>query len=432
MHNYLWVSNGRVIDPHNKRDAIGDVFAKNGKIVDSLSSDEKEIAHRIDAEGLIVCPGFIDIHVHLREPGQTQKESIATGTMAAAAGGVTTVVCMPNTAPCTDNSGTIQLIKDIAKREGIVTVLPTGTITVGRQGQKLAPIGSLKNAGVVAISDDGECVQNNEIMRRAAEYASMFDLPIMDHCQDMSLTHNSVMNEGEMSTKLGLQGWPNAAEDIIIARNIILSSYSGAHIHMQHISSAYSVDMLRRAKERGVNVTAEVTPHHLALTEDLLKDYDTNCKMNPPLRTEKDRQALIAGLLDGTIDVIATDHAPHTNYEKDVEFDKAPFGIIGLETLLPICLEVLVKAGKCDLNFLISRLTEKPAQLLKLNKGKLTEGMDADITVFNPEESWTYTPDKVHSRSCNSPWLNQRLTGKVHYTFVGGNLVYPKKAVVSG
>lgn len=425
MHNnYLWISNGRVIDPLNKRDAIGEVFAKNGKIVNSLSEEEKEIAHRVDAEGLIVSPGFIDIHVHLREPGQTHKESIATGTMAAAAGGVTTVVCMPNTNPCTDNSGTIQLIRDIAKRDGVVTVLTTGTITVGRQGQKLAPIGSLKNAGVVAISDDGECVQNNEIMRRAAEYATMFDLPIMDHCQDMSLTHNAVMNEGEMSTKLGLQGWPNSAEDIIVARNIILSSYSGAHIHMQHISSAYSVDMLRRAKERGVNVTAEVTPHHLALTEDVLKNYNTNCKMNPPLRTEKDRQALITGLLDGTIDIIATDHAPHTNYEKDIEFDKAPFGIIGLETLLPVCLEVLVKSGKCDLNFLISRLTEKPAKLLKLDKGSLSEGMDADIVIFNPDESWTYEAEKNHSRSNNSPWINQELTGKVHYTFVNGNLVY--------
>lgn len=428
MHNYLWISNGRVIDPVNKRDAIGNIFIKEGKIVASLTNEEKELAHRIDAQGLIVCPGFIDIHVHLREPGQTHKESIATGSQAAAAGGVTTVVCMPNTSPCTDNSGTIQLIKDIAKRDAIVNVLTTGTITIGRQGQKLAPIGSLKNAGVVAITDDGDCVQNNEIMRRAAEYAHMFNLPIMDHCQDSALTHNAVMNEGKVSTNLGLQGWPNAAEDIIVARNIILSSYTGAHIHMQHISSAYSVDMLRRAKERGINVTAEVTPHHLALTEDSLKDYNTNFKMNPPLRTEVDREALITGLLDGTIDVIATDHAPHTDYEKDVEFDKAPFGIIGLETLLPICLEVLVKPGKCDLNFLISRLTEKPAQLLKLNKGSLSEGADADVTIFNPDESWVFSSDKICSRSHNSPWLNQTLIGKVHYTIVNGNLVYFKKA----
>lgn len=424
MHNYLWISSGRVVDPVNKRDAIGDIFIKEGKVVSSLTSEEKELAHRIDAQGLVVCPGFIDIHVHLREPGQTHKESIASGTMAAAAGGITTVVCMPNTSPCTDNSGTIQLIKDIAKRDALVNVLITGTITVGRQGQKLAPIGSLKNAGIVAISDDGECVQNNEIMRRAAEYANMFDLPIMDHCQDLSLTHNSVMNEGIISTKLGLQGWPNAAEDIIVARNIILSTYTGAHIHMQHISSAYSVDMLRRAKERGVNVTAEVTPHHLALTEDCLKEYGTDFKMNPPLRTEADREALIAGLLDGTIDVIATDHAPHTNYEKNVEFDRAPFGIIGLETLLPICLEALIKTNKCDLCFLISKLTEKPAKLLKLDKGSLSEGADADITIFNPEEQWTLTADKLHSRSSNSPWLNKKLIGKVHYTFVSGNLVH--------
>lgn len=422
--NFLWINNGRIIDPINKRDAIGDVFAKNGKIVSSLTTEEKEKAHRIDAQGLVVCPGFIDIHVHLRDPGQTHKESISSGTLAAAAGGVTTVVCMPNTNPPTDNSGTIQLIKDIAKREALVNVLTTGTITIGRKGEKLAPIGSFKNAGVVAISDDGECVQNNEIMRRAAEYANMFGLPIMDHCQDMSLTHGAVMNEGVVSTKLGLQGWPNAAEDIIVARNIIISSYTGAHIHMQHLSSASSVDMLRQAKERGVNVTAEVTPHHLALTEDSIKDYNTNFKMNPPLRTEEDRQALIAGLLDGTIDIIATDHAPHTNYEKDVEFDKAPFGIIGLETMLPVCLQVLVHSGKCDLPFLISRLTKRPAALLKLNKGTLSEDADADITIFNPEESWILSPEKIHSRSHNSPWLNQNLTGRVHYTFVGGNLVY--------
>ncbi len=424
MQGYLWIVNGRVIDPVNKRDAIGEVFAKNGKIVASLTAEEKEEAHRIDAEGLVVCPGFVDIHVHFRDPGQTNKESIATGTMAAAAGGVTTVVCMPNTSPAADNAGTIQLIKDTAKREGVVNVFTTGTITVERKGEKLAPIGSFKNAGVVAITDDGDCVQNNEIMRRAAEYASMFGLPIMDHCQDMALTQGAVMNEGVMSAKLGLQGWPNAAEDIIVARNIIISSYTGAHIHMQHISSGYSVDMLRRAKERGVNVTAEVTPHHLALTEEAIKDYSTNCKMNPPLRTEEDRQALIAGLLDGTIDIIATDHAPHTNYEKDVEFDKAPFGIIGLETLLPICLQALVHSGKCDLPFLISRLTQCPAALLKIDKGSLSEGADADITIFNPEESWVFSLDKIHSRSYNSPWINQGLKGRVRYTFVKGNLVY--------
>lgn len=425
-HNYLWISNGHIIDPANNRNAIGDLFVKNGKIASSLSAEEKEKAHRIDATNLVVCPGFIDAHVHLREPGQTHKESIATGTLAAAAGGVTTLVCMPNTSPPADNTGTIELIKETAKRTGIVNVLPTGTITVGRKGEKLAPIGSLKNAGIVAITDDGDCVQNNEIMRRAAEYANMFGLPIMDHCQDASLTHGATMNEGVLSTKLGLQGWPNAAEDIIVTRNIILSSYTGAHIHMQHISSAYSVESLRQAKKKGINVTAEVTPHHLALTEDSIKDYNTHFKMNPPLRTEKDRQALITGLLDGTLDIIATDHAPHTNYEKDVEFDKAPFGIIGLQTLLPISLEILVHSNKCDLPFLISKLTQAPASLLKLNKGTLSEGADADITLFNPSESWTLSPDKILSRSHNSPWLNQKLTGRVHHTIVAGKLVFSK------
>ena len=311
------IKNGRIIDPKNSRDEVGDLFIKDGKIVDSLTDEELKSAELTDASGQIVTPGLVDVHVHLREPGQTHKETIETGSWAAAAGGFTTIVCMPNTSPPADTAGTIQYINDAVTRSAVVNVYPTGCITQGRLGEKLAPIGSLKRAGVVAITDDGDCVQNNEIMRRALEYCKMFDLPIMDHCQDMALTQGAVMNEGEWSIRLGLKGWPAAAEDIIVARNALLSEMTGAHVHMQHISSAGAVEVMRRAKQRNVNVTAEATPHHLALTDACIKDYSTNHKMNPPLRTERDRQALIEGLKDGTLDIVATYHAPHTTYEKD-------------------------------------------------------------------------------------------------------------------
>jgi len=285
----LWIKNARIIDPATKRDERGDLLVKNGRIVDALSAAERKRAKVIDADGLVACPGLVDVHVHFREPGQTHKETIATGTHAAAAGGFTTVVCMPNTSPPASTPGTIQYINDAIKRDAVVKVYPTGCITVDMKGQALAPIGSLKRAGVVAITDDGDCVQSNELMRRACEYAKMFDLPIMDHCQDHSMTQGAVMNEGVVSTRLGLRGWPNAAEDLIVARNIILSTYTGAHIHMQHISSKNSVELIRRAKSRHILVSAEATPHHLALTDEALGTYDTNFKMNPPLRTEEDR-----------------------------------------------------------------------------------------------------------------------------------------------
>jgi len=310
----LWISNARVIDPASKRDSVGDLFIKDGKIVAALSPAEKKKAKKIDAQGLVACPGLVDIHVHFREPGQMHKETIETGSRAGAAGGFTTVVCMPNTAPVADTAGTIQQIKDSIARTACIKVYQTGCITVGMKGQALAPIGSLKRAGVIAITDDGDCVQSNELMRRACEYAKMFDLPIMDHCQDHSMTIGAVMNEGAVSTRLGLKGWPNAAEDLIVARNCILSEYTGAHIHMQHISSRASVDILRRAKARGVRVTGEATPHHIALTDECLATYDTHFKMNPPLRTEEDRVAIIEGLRDGTLDILATDHAPHTDF----------------------------------------------------------------------------------------------------------------------
>lgn len=425
MNNrYLWIRGGHVVDPATGRDGPGDVFAADGCIVAELPAEAREQARVVDATGLVVAPGMVDIHVHLREPGQTHKENIATGTAAAAAGGFTTVVCMPNTTPVVDSVGTIQSILDAIERDACVKVLPTGCITMGQKGEQLAPIGSLHRAGVIAITDDGRCVQDNELMRRALEYAHMFGLCVMDHCQDYALTRDAVMNEGHWSLRLGLRGWPSAAEDIIVARNIVLSHYTGAHIHLQHISSAYSVDLIRRAKGRGVRITGEASPHHLHLTDESIRTYDTRFKMNPPLRTEDDRQALIAGVLDGTLDCIATDHAPHTDDEKDAEFDRAPFGVTGLETALAVSLEVLFHSGKTSLSHVVDLLTRKPAGVLGLKAGSLEPGRDADIVLFDPNESWTVDVDRFQSRSSNSPWVGQQLRGRVRGTYVRGHQVW--------
>lgn len=424
------ITNARVIDPAAKRDASGELFIRDGVFVARPSAAELKKAKKIDASGLVAAPGLVDIHVHLREPGQTHKETIETGTRAAAAGGFTSVVCMPNTAPVADSAGTIQLIKDSAARSACIHVYPTGCITVGMKGQALAPIGSLKRAGVIAITDDGDCVQSNELMRRACEYARMFGLPIMDHCQDHSMTVGAVMNEGKMSVKLGLKGWPNAAEDLIVARNCILSEYTGAHIHMQHVSSRASVDILRRAKARGVKVTGEACPHHIALTDESLATYDTHFKMNPPLRTEEDRLAIIAGLKDGTLDILATDHAPHTPDEKDREFDLAPNGILGLETALAVSLEILVRQNKFKLATLVDLWTRKPAELLGLPAGTLAEGAPADLVLFDPEAEWTYDAAQGFSKSRNSPWSGQKLRGRVRATYVSGRLVFDGRTIL--
>ncbi len=420
----LWIRNARIIDPAVKRDATGDLYIVDGKLADTLSDDQRKNARQIDAAGLVACPGLVDIHVHFREPGQTHKETIGTGSRAAAAGGFTTVVCMPNTSPVADNAGTIQFIKDAALRDAVVKIYPTGCITVGMKGEALSPIGSLKRMGVVAITDDGECVQSNELMRRACEYAKMFDLPLMDHCQDASMTRGAVMNEGIVSTRLGLRGWPHAAEDLIVARNVILSTHTGAQIHLQHISSRYSVEIIRRAKADGIKITAEATPHHLALTDESLASYDTNFKMNPPLRTEADRAAIIAGLRDGTLDCISTDHAPHTDYEKDKEFDYAPNGILGLETSLPVCLDILMRQNQFTLPEVIALLTHRSAQILNLAAGTLAAGAAADVCLFDPNESWIYEAAAGFSKSRNSPWDRQTMTGRVRTTIVDGRVVF--------
>ncbi|MEM8868248.1 MAG: dihydroorotase [Verrucomicrobiota bacterium] len=424
MATILWITGGRIIDPANNRDEIADLYAIDGRLVDSLTDAQTKEATKIDASGLVVAPGLVDIHVHFRDPGQTHKEDIQTGSWAAAAGGFTTVVCMPNTSPVCDNAGTIQRIMDKAAKDAVIRVLPTGCLTIGMNGESLAPTGQLKNAGVVAMTDDGKCVQSNELMRRAVEYAKMFDLPVMDHCQDASLTEGAVMNEGEWSLKLGLRGWPRAAEDIIVARNVILAELTGAHIHMQHVSSATSVDILRRALERGAPVSGEASPHHIEFTDGCLENYDTGFKMNPPLRTDADREALIEGLCDGTLACIATDHAPHSPTEKDQEFDAAPFGIIGLENSLASSLTTLYHNQRLSLSEVIALMTHKGAEICKLDAGTLSEGASADICILDPDEEWTVDAAQFYSKSKNCPWHGKTLKGKVKATYYQGKEVY--------
>lgn len=424
MSQTTWIKGGRIVDPKNNRDAVEDLFIADGKIVERPSQSDLDTATVIDASGLVVAPGLVDLHVHYRVPGQTHKETIFTGTSAAAAGGFTSVVCMPNTSPPADTAGTIQYIKDAVKREAVVNVFPTGCITVGMAGEQLAPTGSLSSAGAVAISDGGKCVQNNGLMRRAVEYAHMFDIPVIDHCEDYDLAYDGVMNEGFVSTKLGLRSIPKEAEDVIVSRNVILSAKTGAHIHLQHISSKNAIDIIRRAKARGINVTAEATPHHIAFSDTEVESFDTHFKMNPPLRAEPDRIALLDGLEDGTIDCIATGHAPHTDYEKDVEFDSAPFGVIGLETALGATLAQLYHSKRLSLSGTLSLLTFRPSEILKLGKGTLSLGADADIAIIDPDLEWTPTKNSFHSKSANSPWIDRPLKGKTIKTLVSGKLVY--------
>lgn len=418
MKGEFIVKNARVVDPSQNIDEVRSVFVRGGKFVESVSKSAKTI----DAKGLVLAPGFVDLHVHLRDPGQTAKETVATGTAAAAAGGWTSIVAMPNTSPAADNPSTIRLINDIISETAVVKVYQSGCITEGRNGEKLAPLGSLKSMGVRAITDDGSCVQSAEIMRNAMQYAKMFGLFVMDHCQESTLTSSGQIHEGEWSVRLGLGGWPSAAEDIIVSRDVILALYTKSHIHLQHISSSLSVDIIRRAKKRGISVSAEATPHHLALTDACLADFDTNYKMCPPLRSEDDRKALIKGVVDGTIEVIATDHAPHTETEKDREFNIAPFGITGSETAFSICHEVLVRSKKIGISKLVELMSTRPAQLLGVDAGTLKIGSPADFVLIDENAEWTYS--NPVSRSKNSPWLGKKLRGRVMRTFVDGREVF--------
>jgi dihydroorotase len=413
------IRGGRIIDPANGRDEVADLYIANGKFA---ASGDGEI---IDASGLIVAPGLIDIHVHFREPGFGWKETIESGARAAAAGGFTTVVCMPNTSPVADSPGTIAWIKDRAAEVASVNVLPTGAISKGLAGEELAPIGSLAAAGVVAITDDGKCVQNNELMRRAVEYARMVGVPVFDHCQDYNLVGNGVVHEGYWSTLLGLPCWPAAGEEAIVARNILLAELCDHHIHCQHISSAGSVRLLREARARGVKVSGEVCPHHIALTDESIQNFDANYKMNPPLRSRRDVEALLEGIGDGTLTILASDHAPHAKFEKEVEFDQAPFGIVGLETELGLFIDLLVhKTQTIDLPRLIEMYTTEPVRLLGLEAGTLREGAVADVTLIDPEREWTVKTDQFETLSCNTPFNAWKLKGRAVRTIVRGETVW--------
>jgi dihydroorotase len=420
------IRKGRVIDPANRRDEIVDLVIVDGRIAEkSAIRDPKPAIEEIDASGLIVAPGLIDIHVHLREPGFGHKETIESGARAAAAGGFTTIVCMPNTSPVADNPSTITWIKERAASAACVNVLPTGAISKNLAGEELAPIGSLAQACVVAITDDGHCVQNHELMRRAVEYARMVDVPVLDHCQDYNLVGNGVVNEGYWSTLLGLPGWPAAGEEAIVMRNILLAELCDHQIHCQHVTTAGSVRLLREARARGVKISGEVCPHHVALTDEAIQNFDTNYKMNPPLRAQADVDALLGGIGDGTLSILCSDHAPHANFEKEVEFDAAPFGIVGLETELGLFLDLLVhKHRKIDIARLIEMYTVAPAKLLKLTAGTLAIGAPADVTLIDPDLEWTVKIDKFESASRNSPFDGWKLKGCAVRTIVRGKTVW--------
>jgi len=420
------IRGGRIIDPANERDEIADLLIVDGRLaplsqLSTLNSQPDEI----DASNLIVSPGLIDLHVHLREPGFGWKETIESGARAAAAGGFTTIVCMPNTSPVADSPSTIAWIKDRAAKVACVNVLATGAISKGLMGEELAPIGSLRQAGVVAITDDGQCIQNNELMRRAVEYARMVGLPVFDHCQDYNLVGNGVVHEGYWSTLLGLPGWPSAGEEAIVMRNVLLAELCDHHIHCQHISAAGSVRILREARARGVKISGEVCPHHIALTDDAIQNFDTNCKMNPPLRTKEDVVALLGGIADGTLGFLASDHAPHAKFEKEVEFDAAPFGIVGLETELGLFLDLLVHKNKTiDLPRLIEMFTVNPARLLQIGAGTLSPGRTADVTVIDPELEWTFEASASPSLSRNTPFDGWKMKGRAVRTIVAGGTVW--------
>jgi dihydroorotase len=418
----LIIKNGRIIDPSMDRDEIADLYVIGGRISAQPPDGPCET---IEARNLVVAPGLIDIHVHLREPGQSHKETVETGTHAAAAGGFSSIVCMPNTDPPADSASTITWITDRIRECALVNVFPTGAITKGLNGEEMAPIGSMVQAGIVAITDDGHCVQNHEVMRRAVEYAQMFDLAVMDHCQDYNMVGGGVMHEGYWSTVLGLAGWPRTAEEIVVARNILLSELCGTRIHCQHLSSGGSVRLLRDARARGIPVTGELCPHHIALTDEFVSSFDTNYKMNPPLRSQQDVEALIEGVADGTITLLGSDHAPHAFFEKEVEFDRAPFGILGLETELALFLTILVHRTKAiDLSRLITMYTVNPANLVRLPKGTLGPGADADVTLIDPGLEWTFRNQDSFSRSRNTPFDRWELKGRAVRTIVAGKTVW--------
>jgi dihydroorotase len=416
---------GRVVDPSQNLDQVADLLIMNGR-VEAVGQNlgAPDGAQVIGLGGRVVAPGLIDLHVHFREPGQEDLETVATGAMAAVAGGFTTVCAMPNTDPVTDNQAAVGFIVRQAQRAAKARVYPIGAITLGQKGEKLAEFGEMVGAGAVAVSDDGKPVVSSHMMRTALEYARTFGIPVADHCEEPTLSQGGVMHEGIVSTRLGLKGIPSAAEEIMVARDIILAELTGGHVHLCHMSTRGSVDMIRRAKEKGLPVTAEATPHHFSLTHQRCEGYDTNAKMNPPLREAEDRDAIRQGLKDGTLDVISTDHAPHHYDAKEREFDDAPNGIIGLETSLGLALTHLVHSGLLSLPQLIARMSTDAARIFHLQGGTLRKGEVADVVVIDPERVWTVRPEESFSKSRNTPFAGTQLRGRAVMTIVRGAVVF--------
>ncbi len=418
------ITNGRVIDPAQGIDQVTDVWIQGETILGLGPQPTAQADHVIDASGKIVCPGLIDMHVHLREPGREEDETIATGTAAALAGGVTSVACMPNTEPALDSQAAAEFVYLQADRAGNANVFPVGAITKGRQGQELAEIGGLVEGGAVAFTDDGSPVVSAEIMRRALEYCRMFNKAVLSHAEDLELTRDGVMHEGFESMRLGLRGMPAAAEEVMVHRDITLAELTGGRLHILHVSTAGSVELIRQARRRGINVSGEATPHHFTLTDKCLRGFDSNYKMAPPLRSDQDVQAVIAGLKDGTLEVIATDHAPHAPEKKMRELDQAPNGIIGLETLLPICVMSLIEPGHLTWPQLIEKLTVNPARVLGIDRGTLNPGAKADVTIIDPKTEWTIEPNSFRSKSRNCPFAGWKVRGRAHTVLVNGKVKY--------
>ncbi len=421
----LLIKNGRVIDPASKTDETLDILIEGGKIAAINGRIEAGEAEVIDASRLVVCPGFIDMHVHIREPGEEYKEDISTASEAAARGGFTSICAMPNTKPPNDNRGVTEYILSEAKKRARVNIFPVAAITRGLAGEELTDMADLSDAGAVAFSDDGHPVANSLVMRRALEYARFLDKLIIDHCEDKNLTEEGVMHEGEIAYRLGLKGMPAAAEEIMISRDLILAAMTGSRVHIAHLSTKEGLELVRLAKKNGIAVSVEVTPHHLILTDKNLTNYDSNLKVNPPLRSEEHRQALLEGLKEGLLDVFATDHAPHSPEDKDVEFDRAPFGLIGLETAVSLLLDRFVHRNYISLERFVSMLATRPAELLGLrNKGRVAVGADADLTLLNLRKEITVDVNTFASKSRNCPFHGWKLKGAVAMTLVGGRVVY--------
>src|SRR5512140_3659175 len=422
------IRGGRIVDPTQRLDGIGDVLLQGGKVVAAGQGiGTPDGVTILDATGLIVAPGLIDVHVHLREPGHEDRETIATGAAAAVAGGFTSVCAMPNTDPVIDNQGAVGFVKAKGESAGLARVYPIGCVSVGQRGEQLAEFGEMVGAGAVAVSDDGHPVMSSHLMRTALEYALTFGIPVADHCEDMPLALSGQMHEGLVSTRLGLKGIPAAAEEIHVARDVILSELTGGHVRLCHMSARGSVELIRRAKDKGLRVTAEACPHHFTLTHERCEGYDTNAKMNPPLREAADREAIREGLRDGTIDVIATDHAPHHYDAKEREFDDAPNGIIGLETALGLAITELVDTGVLTLPELVRRMSTTPARIFNLPGGTLAVGAPADVVVFDPAAEWEVQPGAFFSKSRNTPFAGRRLHGRADLTVVRGEVVFERR-----